>query len=128
MPLVRITVGPELGADKRAIGDAVHKALVDVAKAPADDQFQIIEEAKPGALIVTPSYLGVSHTGKVVFVQIFLNAGRATEVKAALYAAIGSGVAAAAGVRAEDVIINLVEVAREDWSFGGGVMSYPPQK
>jgi phenylpyruvate tautomerase PptA (4-oxalocrotonate tautomerase family) len=128
MPLVRITVGPEISADKRALGAAVHKALVDVAKAPADDQFQIIEEAKAGSLIVTPSYLGVAHTRKVVFVQIFLNAGRASEVKAALYAAIGAGVAAAAGVRAEDVIINLVEVAREDWSFGGGVMSYPPQK
>ena len=27
-------------------------------------------------------------------------------------------------VRREDVVINLVEVARENWSFGGGVAQY----
>ena len=59
-------------------------------------------------------------------VEITLNAGRTVEVKKALYAAIAAGLGKAAGVRPDDVLVNLVEVARENWSFGGGVMSYPP--
>jgi phenylpyruvate tautomerase PptA (4-oxalocrotonate tautomerase family) len=47
-------------------------------------------------------------------------------VKKALYAAIAAGLGAAAGIRPDDVLVNLVEVPRENWSFGGGVMSYPP--
>ena len=29
-------------------------------------------------------------------------------------------------VRADDILINLVEMAKENWSFGGGELSYPP--
>jgi 4-oxalocrotonate tautomerase len=28
------------------------------------------------------------------------------------------------GVRREDVLVNLVEVARENWSFGNGIAQY----
>ena len=60
-----------------------------------------------------------------MFVQIFLNVGRTIEVKKALYAAIANELGGRR-LRPEDVLVNLVEVARENWSFGGGIMSYPP--
>jgi len=82
--------------------------------------------ASPEAIVFTPSYLGLSHRAPVVVIQVFMNAGRTVEVKKALYAALADAVTAAASVRREDVIVNLVEVPRENWSFGGGVMSYPP--
>ena len=127
MPLVRITLASGLEAAKRrALADAVHEALVRVANAPAADQFQVIEEVPPENLVWSPSYLGIEHHGPVVFVQIFMNAGRTLEVKQALYAALADALQAAGGFRREDVIVNLVEVARENWSFGGGRMSYPP--
>ena len=47
-------------------------------------------------------------------------------MKKALYAAIANELAAAPGMRREDVLVSLVEVAKENWSFGGGIMSYPP--
>lgn len=128
MPFVRITVASGLSKEtRRAMGDAAHKALVEVAKAPADDQFQVIEEFPAENLIFSPSYLGISHRAPVAFVQVFMNAGRTVEVKQALYAALAAALGAAGGFRKEDVIINLVEVPRENWSFGGGLMSYPPQ-
>jgi 4-oxalocrotonate tautomerase len=122
MPLVRISVVARSPEARERIGAAVHAALVDVANVPRDDLFQVVEEA---ALRVTPSYLGIEHTKDVAIVQVFLNSGRSAEVKRALYAAIADGVAAAGGLRREDVIVSLVEVAKENWSFGGGVMSYP---
>ena len=127
MPLVRITVATGLPRQtRRALADAAHAALVEVAKAPAHDQFQVIEEVPPENLVWSPSYLGIEHQEPVVFVQVFMNAGRSTEVKKALYAALADGLARAGGFRTEDVIVSLVEVAKENWSFGGGLMSYPP--
>ena len=34
---------------------------------------------------------------------------------------------AALGLRREDVWVNLVEVAKENWSFGNGIASYAPE-
>lgn len=128
MPLVRITVAAGLSNEtRRALGDAAHKVLVEVAKAPADDQFQIVEEIPAENLIFSPSYLGLSHRAPIAVVQVFMNAGRTVEVKRALYAALAEALAGAGGFKKEDVIVNLVEVPRENWSFGGGLMSYPPQ-
>lgn len=127
MPLVRITMPEGIPPERRAaLGEGVHRALVDVAKAPADDKFQILEVGPPESVVFTPSYLGLSHRAPVVVIQVFMNAGRTVEVKKALYAALADAVTAAAPVRREDVIVNLVEVPRENWSFGGGVMSYAP--
>ena len=127
MPLVRITLAagrPE--AERRRIADAVHQALVATANVPAADRFQVVQEVPAAALIWDALFLGQSRSPRVVFVEITLNSGRTVEVKKALYAAIASGLGAAAGLRPDDVLVNLVEVARENWSFGGGVMSYPP--
>ena len=46
MPLVRITVAQGTAPEaRRAIGDGVHRALVETANVPADDRFQVIELA-----------------------------------------------------------------------------------
>ena len=127
MPLVRITLAAgRTEAERRRIADAVHQALVDTANVPADDRFQVVHEVPAGGLIWDARYLGHSRTAEVVFVEITLNTGRTVAVKKALYAAIAAGLAGAAGLRPDDVLVNLVEVPRENWSFGGGVMSYPP--
>jgi len=127
MPLVRVTLTAGKSQEiQRRVGEAVHQALVSVANVPADDLFQVIELVPPESLRVTPSYLGIRHTADVALVQVILNSGRSVEVKRSLYTAIANGVAAAASLRREDVIVSLVEVAKENWSFGGGLMSYPP--
>jgi phenylpyruvate tautomerase PptA (4-oxalocrotonate tautomerase family) len=127
MPLVRLTVARGLGEDHlSALGEAIHRALVTVANVPADDRFQIVEEVPPERLAWSPRYLGIEHRAPLAFVQVFMNVGRTVEVKKALFAALADAVAGAAPIRREDVIVNLVEVAKENWSFGGGVMSYPP--
>ena len=127
MPLVRITLAQGTGADhRRAIADGVHEALVETAAVPPDDRFQSVHEVAPSDLHWSASYLGLERTSAVVFIQIVLNVGRTVEVKKALYARIAENLLASPGLRKEDVLVNLVEVPRENWSFGGGVMSYPP--
>jgi len=127
MPLVRIAMAEGKTAEyKRAIADGVHRALVATANVPADDRFQSIHEISAADLIWDATYLGRQRTAEVVFIQVFLNVGRTTEIKKALYARIAEELSASPGVRPDDVLVNLVEVSKENWSFGGGVMSYPP--
>lgn len=127
MPLVRISLAAGTTPEyRRALADGVHQALVETASVPSDDRFQIIEELAPGSLVYDPAYLGFARGPKLIVVQIFLNAGRTVEVKQRLYASIAEKLGRAPGLRGDDLLVNLVDVARENWSFGGGRMSYPP--
>ena len=127
MPHVRITLARGTSpAYRRALADGVHRALVEKAGVPADDRFQVVDEVDSGNLVADPRYLGHERTPAVVFVEVVLNAGRSVEVKRALYAAMAENLAKDPGLRPDDLLVSLVEVARENWSFGGGRMSYPP--
>jgi 4-oxalocrotonate tautomerase len=125
MPLIRISLRQGKTAEYRLkISDGVHRAMVETINVPAQDRFQVITEHRADGLIYDPSYLGINRTDDVVFIQITLNAGRTTDQKRALYKKITELLAKEAGVRPEDVVINLVEVAKENWSFGNGDAPY----
>ena len=129
MPLVRITLAQGTSVDhRRAIAHGVHQALVETAAVPPDDRFQSVHEVPASDLHWSATYLGLERTAGIVFVQVFLNVGRTIEVKKALYARIAEKLVASPGLRKEDILVNLVEVPRENWSFGGGLMSYPPSQ
>ena len=125
MPLVRITLrrgkSPEFLRDA---GNAIHDALVSQANVPADDRFQIFEELEDDRLIAHPSYGGVERSANLIIIQITLNAGRTVEIKRSLYADIARRLQDAVDVRPDDVLINLVEVTKENWSFGKGLATY----
>ncbi|MFQ5658369.1 MAG: tautomerase family protein [Candidatus Methylomirabilales bacterium] len=125
MPLVRISLREgKPAAYRRAIGESIHRAMVETINVPALDRFQIITEHTPDSLIYDPTYLHIDRTDEVVFVQITLNAGRLIEQKRALYARVTELLAESPGVRPQDVLINLVEVPPENWSFGNGEAQY----
>jgi phenylpyruvate tautomerase PptA (4-oxalocrotonate tautomerase family) len=125
MPLVRIDVlEGRSPSHLQAIGNGVHRALVEAIQIPVADRFQVHTVHKRGRLVSDPGYLGISRTDGIVVIQIALSAGRAVEKKKALYAAIARNLAADPGVRPEDVFVNLVEVAKENWSFGLGIAQY----
>jgi phenylpyruvate tautomerase PptA (4-oxalocrotonate tautomerase family) len=127
MPLVYVTLAEGTTTQDRRtqIGDGIYRALIDVANVPEGDRFHVINEVPRANLIYSPDYLGFERGPSVVFIQIFLNAGRSVDVKRELYARIAENLGGA-GVRADDVLVNLVEMANDNWSFGGGELSYPP--
>jgi phenylpyruvate tautomerase PptA (4-oxalocrotonate tautomerase family) len=125
MPLVRIDLrAGHSAAVRQAVGDAVHRAMVETLGVPADDRFQVITEHPAEALVYDPAYLGIHRSDAVVFVQITLNTGRTVEQKRALYARLATLVSERAEIRPADVLVSLVEVSRENWSFGDGVAQY----
>jgi len=127
MPLVRISlIEGKPDEYRRKVGDAVHRALVDTINVPARDRFQVITQHARGDLVYDTEYLGIARTDDIVVVQITLSAGRSLELKRTLYRRIADNLAQAVGLRPQDVWVNLVEVAKENWSFGHGVASYAP--
>jgi 4-oxalocrotonate tautomerase len=108
----------------RSIGDAIHEALVTEANVPKDDRFHVFVELADHLLVADPSYGGVNRSADLVIIQITLNVGRTLEIKKKLYAAIASRLQSAVDLRSDDVLISLVEVTKEDWSFGGGRATY----
>jgi 4-oxalocrotonate tautomerase len=125
MPLVRISLREGKSDEyKKAIADGVHRALVEGAGAPADDRFQIISEHPAGGIIYDPAYLGIQRTDDIVMVQITLSAGRKLAQKRKLFQRMAEILAENPGLRPQDLMINLVEVAWENWSFGNGEAQY----
>ncbi|MGY2227157.1 tautomerase family protein [Pseudomonas gingeri] len=128
MPLVRIDVAADTTPETVAvISDVVYQAMLQTANVPEHDKFQIINRHAGDELVYPAAgYLDVTYTPNIVFIQVTWNAGRTIEVKKAFYKAIAEGIHARTGLRKEDVWISLVDVKREDWSFGNGEMQYAP--
>jgi phenylpyruvate tautomerase PptA (4-oxalocrotonate tautomerase family) len=125
MPLVRIDLRAGKSAEfRKALGDGVHRAIVEAMAVPADDHFQVITEHPPEGLIYDPQYLGVRRSDNVVFVQITLSAGRKPQQKRKLFKRIAENLAGSPGLKPSDLVINLVEVVWENWSFGNGEAQY----
>ena len=125
MPLVRVSVrNGKSPSYLTAIGEGIHAAMVETINVPADDRFQIFSGHAPEELVYDSGYLGIARTDDIVVIQITLNAGRTLDQKRALYRAIAEKLAKNPGLRREDVLVSLVEVVKENWSFGKGEASY----
>jgi 4-oxalocrotonate tautomerase len=125
MPLARIDLAEGKSADyRRTIGEVVYDALVEVMMAPKDDRFQVITEHRASDFIFDPSYLGIQRSKDCVFIQVTLNAGRTVDQKRAFYKAIADGLHDRLSLHREDIVIVLVEVSKENWSFGNGEAQY----
>jgi len=125
MPLVRIDLGAGKSATyRRTIGEVVYEAMITTINVPKDDRFHIISEHSPENFTVDPNYLGIERSPDCVILQITLNEGRTVEQKRAFYEAIADGLRERLALRGEDVFISLIEVRKENWSFGNGEAQY----
>jgi phenylpyruvate tautomerase PptA (4-oxalocrotonate tautomerase family) len=125
MPLVRISlIAGKPESHKRKVSEAVHRALVETISIPAQDRFHILTEHSAADFIYDPEYLKIHRTNDLVIIQITMSEGRTLEVRKALYRRIADLLSQEAGLRKEDVFINLVETAKENWSFGNGEAQY----
>lgn len=125
MPLVRISLKrrkiPGFG---RRVGAVVYRTMKEVIGVPDRDNFQVITEHDETGIIYDPGYLGIRRTDGILIIQITLNEGRTVEAKQRFYRVLVERLEAELGVRPGDVFISLVEVRKENWSFGDGIAQY----
>ena len=91
---------------------------------PKDDRFQVITEHPAGELLFDRNYLAIHRSDDCIFIQITMSTGRTIEMKQRFYKAVADGLQEKLKLRREDVFINLVEVNKENWSFGNGEAQY----
>jgi phenylpyruvate tautomerase PptA (4-oxalocrotonate tautomerase family) len=125
MPLVRISLMQGKSAHfGKQVGEIIYQAMRSAIAIPTHDHFQVITEHDHTSLIYDPTFLDIERTDDIIVIQITLNEGRTLEAKKALYQEIAGRLHTALGIRTEDVFINLVEVNKENWSFGNGIAQY----
>jgi phenylpyruvate tautomerase PptA (4-oxalocrotonate tautomerase family) len=125
MPLVRVSIlkgkPPEY---RHAILNNIYQAMIEAFNVPQEDRFMTLTEHEESDFVFSATYLDISRTSDLVIIQIAANSGRTLDQKKALYARIAELLVKNPGVRPEDIFINLVEVAKENWSFGNGIAQY----
>ncbi len=122
MPMVRLDTTDEWSHDEViAAGEVIYEVLMDVFSVPENDKFQIINRHPVGNLNIAPQFHGNTYTDKILIIQIYLNSGRSVDLKKQFYKELTHRLVSELGCRADDVFINLVEVTKENWSFGQGL-------
>lgn len=125
MPFVRVHLRRgQSQAYHQAIVDNVYEALRETYNVPEEDRFMVIDEFDPEHFHYSRSYMNVARSDHFVLLQLTVSNTRSIEQKKALYRRIVERLGDAPGIRAEDIFINLVEVAKENWSFGNGLAQY----
>jgi 4-oxalocrotonate tautomerase len=125
MPLVRVSLRQGKSDDyKRAIADGVYQALRETFNVPEEDRFITLSEHSKSEFLFSKTYMDIARSDDLVILQITVSNTRTVEQKKALFARIVDLLAQKPGLRKEDVFINLLEVAKENWSFGNGIAQY----
>jgi 4-oxalocrotonate tautomerase len=125
MPFVRIDLAQGKPSDyRKTIGQVVYEAMVETLNVPSNDRFQVITEHPAEDFVFDAIYLGIQRSKDCIFIQVTLNTGRTVEQKKQFFKAVADGLEKNLGLRREDAFINLVEVSKENWSFGNGEAQY----
>jgi phenylpyruvate tautomerase PptA (4-oxalocrotonate tautomerase family) len=125
MPLTRIALRKGKSAQyRKAILDGVYDAMRETFNVPEDDRFMMITQHDEDEFLYGKHFLGIDRGDDLVIIQLTVSNTRTVEQKKALFARIAEKLGQNPGLRPQDVFINLVEVAKENWSFGHGEAQY----
>ena len=125
MPLVRVDLRRgKSAAHKKAICDGIYRAMLDTFSVPKEDRFMVVTEHGDDDFIYSDNYLDIARSNDLVIIQITANDTRTVDQKKAFFAKIAALLSENPGLRKEDIFINLVEVKKENWSFGNGIAQY----
>ncbi|MBY0013409.1 tautomerase family protein [Paenibacillus typhae] len=125
MPLTRVvTLKGRTDEEKAQISEIVLQTIVDKLHVPENDRFLIVEELERNHFLFDPNCLDIARSDGFLLIQITLNADRSPEMKKEFYAGLAERLHRQAGIRTEDVFINLIEVTKENWSYGNGLAPF----
>jgi len=125
MPLVRIALRRgKSAAYIAALRNGIYRAMREAFDVPENDRFILVSQHEAEEFDYDPGYLGIARDDDLVMVQIACNNTRTTEKKQAFYKRMAELLAEQPGLRPENLLINLLETGKENWSFGNGIAQY----
>jgi 4-oxalocrotonate tautomerase len=125
MPLARISLRRGKPAQyRKAIRDSIYEAMLETFAVPKDDRFMVMTEHGDDEFDYDRGYFSIDRSDDLVIIQLTVSNTRTIEQKKALFRGIVERLGRNPGVSPQDVFINLIEVAMENWSFGNGEAQY----
>ena len=124
MPLLHISLRagkPE--AYRQAIFDSLYRAMREALDVPEDDQFMTITEHDAANFRYGAAF-GIARSDDLVFIQITVFNTRTAEQKKSLFQRVAELLSESPGIRPEDIFVNIVEAAKENWSVGHGLAQF----
>jgi phenylpyruvate tautomerase PptA (4-oxalocrotonate tautomerase family) len=122
MPMTKVYLRKGRSADeRRAISDAVHRALVEVIGIPDDDLYHVFHELDDDNLISAPVAFGLERRREAVFIQFYF-AQRPAEKLRQLWASVVANLGELTDLEPRDIYLNLVPSASENWWADGRVL------
>ena len=124
MPIAHISLRagkPE--AYRQAIFDSLYRAMRETLHVPEGDQFMTITEHDAANFRYGAAY-GVARSDDLLYIQITVFDSRTLEQKKALFRRIAELLGESPGIRPEDVFVNVLEAAKENWSLGHGLAQF----
>lgn len=124
MPLLHISMrAGKSETYKQAIFDALYRAMREALDVPEDDQFMTITEHDAATFRYGTAF-GIHRSEDVLYIQITMFDTRTAEQKRALFKRIAERLGRSPGIRPEDVFVNILESAKENWSVGHGLAQF----
>jgi 4-oxalocrotonate tautomerase len=125
MPIVRIDLRRgKSPAYIAALRNGIYAAMRESFSVPENDRFILVSQHEAEEFDYDANYLDIARSDDLIIIQIACNNTRTVPQKQAFYKSIVEKLTADPGVRPEDVLINLLETAKENWSFGKGIAQY----
>lgn len=110
-------------AYRQAIFDSLYRAMRDALAVPEDDQFMTMTEHEEANFRYGAAF-DVARSDDLVFIQIIVFNTRTAEQKKAFFRRTAELLGENPGIRPEDVFINVIESAKENWSVGHGLAQF----
>jgi 4-oxalocrotonate tautomerase len=121
MPFTRVSVDrTRTTAEIKAIGEAIYQSFVEAVNVPVDDKFLAFTRHTEDEFIYSRDYLGIQRSEHFILIQIFFYVGRTVDQKRLLFKTIADKLYLNPGIRKEDIFITLIDVPKENWSYGNG--------
>jgi hypothetical protein len=120
MPLLRFDlIEGRSESEIRKIIDTTHEVLLETLKVPKHDRYQVVHEHSRSRMILQDTGLGFIRSDNVLLLQV-TSRPRSREMKENFYRLLVDRLATRCGISSDDVVVNFVTNADEDWSFGAG--------
>jgi hypothetical protein len=99
------------------VAQVIDATMQTVLNIPARENYIVCQPFSKGATFYAPEHCSTERLEKIVFIQITLNQGRTPDLKNTFFQQLKLALVNTELLTAENIFINLVEVARENWSF-----------
>lgn len=119
MALVRIDFSENRSSEfSSEVSTIINSCMQEILGVPPEENYIVSNSYPSSAILHAPTSCTPKRLLEIVFIQITLNQGRSAELKAKFFSKLNLSLVSTGHLEAKNIFINIVEVSKENWSFG----------